>query len=129
MKRFLLISILVSSIGASLHSMAQSRGHTHRHDSPTIYVISSAHSDDGCYDEQSLQQAMERRSLAAEATRIDFEQTRRRGFQQLHNPQFIFSTKNNRFSLGIGGEIIAMSVPCRVRAGDILRGEVRNHRR
>lgn len=105
MKRFLLISILVSSIGASLHSMAQSRGHTHRHDSPTIYVISSAHSDDGCYDEQSLQQAMERRSLAAEATRIDFEQTRRRGFQQLHNPQFIFSTKNNRFSLGIGGEI------------------------
>ena len=105
MKRFLLISILVSSIGASLHSMAQSRGHTHRHDSPTIYVISSTHSDDGCYDEQSLQQAMERRSLAAEATRIDFEQTRRRGFQQLHNPQFIFSTKNNRFSLGIGGEI------------------------
>ena len=104
MKRFLLISILVSLIGASYHSMAQSRGHSHRHDTPTVYIISSG-GDGGYYDEQSLQQAMERRSLAAEATRADFEQTRTRGFQQLHNPQFIFSTKNNRFSLGIGGEI------------------------
>ena len=32
-------------------------------------------------------------------------------------------------TLGIGGEIIAMSVNWDVRAGDILRGEVRNHRR
>lgn len=32
-------------------------------------------------------------------------------------------------TLGIGGEIIAMALPCRVRAGDILRGEPRNHRR
>ena len=32
-------------------------------------------------------------------------------------------------TLGIGGEIIAMQVPCAVRRGDILRGEVRNHRR
>jgi len=32
-------------------------------------------------------------------------------------------------TLGIGGEIISLQVPCRVREGDILRGEVRNHRR
>ena len=32
-------------------------------------------------------------------------------------------------TLGIGGEIIAMQVDCDVHAGDILRGEVRNHRR
>ena len=32
-------------------------------------------------------------------------------------------------TLGIGGELIAMQVDCDVRAGDILRGEVRNHRR
>ena len=32
-------------------------------------------------------------------------------------------------TLGIGGEIIAMRVEHDVRAGDILRGEVRNHRR
>ena len=32
-------------------------------------------------------------------------------------------------TLGIGGEIIAMVTPHQVRAGDILRGEVRNHRK
>jgi len=32
-------------------------------------------------------------------------------------------------TLGVGGEIIAMRVDCDVHAGDILRGEVRNHRR
>lgn len=32
-------------------------------------------------------------------------------------------------TLGVGGEIIAMPVNCDVREGDILRGEVRNHRR
>jgi len=32
-------------------------------------------------------------------------------------------------TLGVGGEIIAMQVACDVHVGDILRGEVRNHRR
>ena len=32
-------------------------------------------------------------------------------------------------TLGIGGEVIAMQVDCDVQDGDILRGEVRNHRR
>lgn len=32
-------------------------------------------------------------------------------------------------TLGVGGEIIAMQVDCDVSTGDILRGEVRNHRR
>lgn len=34
-----------------------------------------------------------------------FEATKRIGFQQTHNPQFIFSTSDNRFALGIGGYI------------------------
>jgi hypothetical protein len=33
----------------------------------------------------------------------DFMETKRGGFQQAHNPQFIFSTHDNRFALGIGG--------------------------
>ena len=32
-------------------------------------------------------------------------------------------------TLGVGGEIIAMQMGCDVHTGDILRGEVRNHRR
>ena len=30
-------------------------------------------------------------------------------------------------TLGIAGEIIRMRLPCDVRAGDMLRGKVRNH--
>ena len=32
-------------------------------------------------------------------------------------------------TLGVGGECIVLRTPCRVREGDILRGQVRNHRR
>lgn len=35
----------------------------------------------------------------------DYKETSRRGFQQLPNPQFIFATPNNRFSLALGGYI------------------------
>ena len=31
-------------------------------------------------------------------------------------------------TLGVAGEFIRMKVPCTVRTGDILRGQVRNHR-
>lgn len=31
--------------------------------------------------------------------------TSREGFQQAHNPQFIFATRNNRFSLALGGMV------------------------
>ncbi len=32
-------------------------------------------------------------------------------------------------TLGVGGEVIAIQMECDVRTGDLLRGEVRNHRR
>lgn len=35
----------------------------------------------------------------------DFTETRREGFQQSHNPQFIFTSPNNRFSLALGGYV------------------------
>lgn len=35
----------------------------------------------------------------------DYAETHRTGFQQAHNPQFIFATRNNRFSLAIGGSV------------------------
>lgn len=35
----------------------------------------------------------------------DFAETQREGFQQLGNPQFIFTSPNNRFSLALGGYV------------------------
>ena len=38
------------------------------------------------------------------ATKV-FAETNRKGFQQPHNPQFIFTTPNDRFMLGIGASV------------------------
>ena len=39
-----------------------------------------------------------------EATKV-FTETARKGFQQPHNPQFIFTAPNNKFMLGIGATV------------------------
>lgn len=59
---------------------------------PTIYMIAVGETLQEYDPETSKQQVID-----------DFMETRRCGFQQAHNPQFIFSTRNNRFALGIGG--------------------------
>ena len=59
---------------------------------PTIYMIAVGETLQEYDPEASKQQVID-----------DFMETRRWGFQQAHNPQFIFSTRNNRFALGIGG--------------------------
>lgn len=117
MKRIRLILTLLLAI-ATLHEVSAQTQRYHRHrQKPTVYMIGVE--QDPTNREYTLQQAAERNSIAAEAARIDFEQTRHRGFQQLPNPQFVFATKNNRFALGIGGEI-------NLRASYDLKGSVDN---
>ena len=98
MKTFRLFSLLLLSIVACVGASAQHR----EHGKPTVYLLSYEEIDE---QECPMAQTMAQHSMAAEMAREDFAATRREGFQQLHNPMFIFSTKNNRFSLGIGGEI------------------------
>lgn len=59
---------------------------------PTIYMVTVGEGIQECDPEESRHRITE-----------EFAKTHRRGFQQAHNPQFIFSTHNNRFALGIGG--------------------------
>ena len=35
----------------------------------------------------------------------DYMETHRTGFQQAEKPQFVFTTRNNRFSFSLGGSI------------------------
>lgn len=86
---------LLSLTGATLcitSSTAQTTFYEVREYTPTIYMIAEGEVVHE-YD--------------PEAVRIDiiddYAETHRRGFQQAHNPQFIFATRNNRFSLAIGG--------------------------
>lgn len=71
---------------------------------PTVYMIAAGQSDTthyGC----PLRRSIEASNAAAANAREDFEQTLRTGFRQVHNPQFVFATRDNRFALGIGGYI------------------------
>ena len=102
MKKIRLLSAIMLAMLCIGSATAQRYGHKHLRSKPTVYMISYEQIDTiSC----PMQQAVAQRSMAAQYAREDFAATRREGFQQLHNPQIVFSTKNNRFSLGIGGEI------------------------
>ena len=70
---------------------------------PAIYMVTVDASESPYY--RSVGEIVALNSVAAEYAQDDFESTFRQGFQQVHPPKFIFSTRNNRFSLGIGGYI------------------------
>ena len=61
---------------------------------PTVYMIASGDALAEYDPEQVRVNIIE-----------DYITTSRDGFQQSHNPQFIFATKNNRFSLALGGMV------------------------
>ena len=82
---------------------AQRHNYGHRKQKPTIYMVEFEQIDTiSC----PMKQAIAHNNFVAQSVRDDFAATLREGFQQTHNPQFIFATKNNRFALGIGGEIM-----------------------
>ena len=91
-KHFALSLLTVAFVMPS--AMAQTRFYEVEEYTPTIYMIAVG---------EELQE------YDPEVVRVaiieDFVETKRHGFQQAHNPQFIFSTRNNRFSLGIGGMV------------------------
>ena len=98
MRRFRQLLVLLFVVGC-IHSVsAQRRYRMHEHKSqPAVYLI-AVEQDGTLYEAYA-------RGRAADDIMVDFAQTRRTGFQQVVDPQFIFTTKNNRFSLGIGGYV------------------------
>lgn len=90
--------VLLFVAGCVHSASAQRRYRMHEHKSqPAVYLI-AVEQDGTLYEAYA-------RGRAADDIVVDFAQTRRTGFQQVVDPQFIFTTKNNRFSLGIGGYI------------------------
>lgn len=87
--RFLLLSFLSLAVGASTLS-AQVFLYEIEEYTPTVYMIAKGKSE--CENT--------RRNVTD-----DFADTHRCGFQQSPNPQFIFTSHDNRFALGIGGMV------------------------
>lgn len=89
---------------------------------PTVYLISVNEVNDYTSDGSNCCGAAEAAALnrATIANAIqDYNETHRCGFQQAQRPQFIFATKNNRFSLAMGGSVT-------MRAGYDFDGSVQN---
>ena len=100
MKRFrLLAAIFIVALGIG-NAMAQYR---HSKDyRPTVYAVAIEQTNgQPC----TMQELIVQKNIAANNAREDFFETQRTGYHQVHNPQFIFATKDNRFALGIGGYI------------------------
>lgn len=72
---------------------------------PTVYLISVNETErmDDC--DCPAMAAAELNRLAMAAAIEDYCETHRHGFQQVEKPQFIFTTRNNKFSFALGGYI------------------------
>jgi len=92
MRLFTLAVILIAT--GTLRSAAQTTYYEVEEYTPTIYMIAVG-------DTMQEYDPKECRDDIID----DFKETKRHGFQQAHNPQFIFATRNNRFALGIGGMV------------------------
>lgn len=90
--RHFLLPLLCTTLATSTLSAQSTIYYEMEEYTPTIYMIAVGETLQEYDPEASKQQVID-----------DFMETRRCGFQQAHNPQFIFSTRNNRFALGIGG--------------------------
>ena len=90
--RHFLLPLLCTTLATSTLSAQSTTYYEMEEYTPTIYMIAVGETLQEYDPEASKQQVID-----------DFMETRRCGFQQAHNPQFIFSTRNNRFALGIGG--------------------------
>ncbi len=101
--RLFLTALLAAS--ALAPAAAQHRHHARREYDPTVYMISVHEVDTFMMDCEARQQAALLNRLATAAAIEDHKETWRAGFHQPHLPQFIFASKNNRFSLALGGTI------------------------
>lgn len=96
-RHFVLLATLLLCVGGV---SAQTSGEEYQ---PTVFMMLSERGGRGHHN-GAYELVAEQQRGAGEVIEM-FEMTSREGFQQTQNPQFIFSTRDNRFALGIGGYI------------------------
>lgn len=99
--RLLIVSLLLATSASAQYHRGERRGGDY---SPTVYLI-SVHEVDTIYNcgGCAAQQAAALNRMAVGNATQDYIDTHRPGFQQTEKPQFVFASKNNRFSFSIGG--------------------------
>ncbi|MEG0807553.1 MAG: DcaP family trimeric outer membrane transporter [Alistipes sp.] len=98
--RLLLVALLFAGTASAQHHTRKARSGDY---APTVYLI-SAHQIDTLYNtpNAALQAALRNQQTVANAIE-DYIVTQRQGNRQAVKPQFIFATRNNKFSFSIGG--------------------------
>ena len=104
--RLLFAASLIVSVASTASAQRPQHQRGNRYE-PTVYLISVTETDtvyrcNGCQNQQNRILA---NNAAMKQSINDYNETHRTGFQQVEKPQFIFSTKNNKFSFALGGYI------------------------
>lgn len=105
--RLLIVALLVATSASAQRYVGNANANAQDGEySPTVYLISVHEVDTiyNCGNCAAAQAAMLNR-LAAEGATLDYIETHRPGFQQVEKPQFVFASKNNRFSVALGGYV------------------------
>lgn len=93
------VLLLAGTASAQRHDGKARRGDY----SPTVYLISLHQTDTVYYSPGAMQRAAALNGQTMDNAAQDYIDTHRPGFQQVDKPQFIFATRNNRFSFALGG--------------------------
>lgn len=96
MKKNRLLAVALFAVATASAQSVQQTPTTENY-SPTVYLIA--------VEEQEVTPCCDQMSVMGQST-MDYHATHRYGFQQSEKPQFIFATKNNRFSLALGGFVV-----------------------
>lgn len=98
--RLLIVALLFAgSASAQRYHKGDARSEQY---SPTVYLI-SMHEVDTVWNCCAAQQAAALNRMAVDNAIRDYDETHRPGYQQVEKPQFVFASKNNRFSFAVGG--------------------------
>ena len=100
MKRVRLLLVL-GAVFAMVHTRAQSYSEEYQ---PIVLMMLAEKGGPNAYP-VSMERVVVEQYEAVDNAKSLFEVTQRTGFQQSSNPKIIFSTRDNRFALGLGGYV------------------------
>ena len=100
-------------IVCAMCGFAQVRAQSNSEDYHPIVLMMLSESDANAYPATVEGVIVEQCNSARTAMGV-FETTRREGFQQTHNPPIIFTSRDNRFALGVGLELLTVVVRCSI---------------
>lgn len=103
MKTFRLLTVALLFAASASAQRYTATGNNEEY-APTVYLI-SVHETEPICDAEAARQSVLLNRMAVENAKQDYFETHRPGFQQAMRPQFIFASKNNKFSLALGGTI------------------------